>query len=199
MRWIESSLMPITIETHLTLMEWGKRMILQKYKIVFGGPLGSGKTNSIQSLTEVSMLSIDAINPAKKSDPNKVSSVNVEYAEIELDEGLIVGLYAIPTSHLDLIGAKLCKDAVGAVILIDHSLKSAVEDLEYYVDAFKKHLSNIVIGVTHLDEDPQQLLKKYRNWISMRSETLPLFAIDARQKDDVLILIEALIARAEQE
>lgn len=174
-------------------------MILQKYKIVFGGPLGSGKTNSIQSLTEVSMLSIDAINPAKKSDPNKVSSVNVEYAEIELDEGLIVGLYAIPTSHLDLIGAKLCKDAVGAVILIDHSLKSAVEDLEYYVDAFKKHLSNIVIGVTHLDEDPQQLLKKYRNWISMRSETLPLFAIDARQKDDVLILIEALIARAEQE
>lgn len=191
--------MPIIIETHLTLMEWGKRMILQKYKIVFGGPLGSGKTNSIQSLTEVSMLSIDAINPAKKSDPNKVSSVNVEYAEIELDEGLIVGLYAIPTSHLDLIGAKLCKDAVGAVILIDHSLKSAVEDLEYYVDAFKKHLSNIVIGVTHLDEDPQQLLKKYRNWISMRSETLPLFAIDARQKDDVLILIEALIARAEQE
>lgn len=174
-------------------------MILQKYKIVFGGPLGSGKTNSIQTLTEVSVLSIDAINPAKKSDPNKVSSVNIEYAEIELDEGLIVGLYATPTAHLDLIGAKLCKDAVGAVILIDHSLKSAVEDLEYYVDAFKKHLSNIVIGVTHLDEDPQQLLKKYRNWISMRSETLPLFAIDARQKDDVLILIEALIARAEQE
>lgn len=93
----------------------------------------------------------------------------------------------------------LCKDAVGAVVLIDHSLKSAVDDLEYYVDAFKKHVSNIVIGVTHIDQDPQQLLKKYRNWISMRNETLPLFAIDARQKDDVLMLIEALIARAEQE
>lgn len=174
-------------------------MILQKYKIVFGGPLGSGKTKAIQSLSELSTLSIDAVNSAKESDPNKISSVNIEYAEIELGEGLIVGLYVTPSAHLDSIGAKLCKDAVGAVILIDHSLKSAVDDLEHYVDAFKKHVSNIVIGVTHLDQDPQQLLKKYRNWISMRNETLPLFAIDARQKDDVLILIEALIARAEQE
>lgn len=174
-------------------------MILQKYKIVFGGALGSGKTKAIQSLSEVSVLSIDAVNAATESDPNTVSSVHIDYAEIELDEGLIVGLYATPTAHLDSIGAKLCKDAVGAVILVDHSLKSAVDDLEYYVDAFKKHVSNIVIGVTHLDQDPQQLLKKYRNWISMRNETLPLFAIDARQKDDVLMMVEALIARAEQE
>ena len=174
-------------------------MILQKYKIVFGGALGAGKTQAIQSLSDVSVLSIDAVNAVTESDPTKLSRVNIDYAEIELDEGLIVGLYASPTAHLEAIGAKLCKDAVGAVILIDHSLKSAVEDLEYYVDTFKKHLSNVVIGVTHLDQDPQQLLKKYRNWISMRNETLPLFAIDARQKDDVLMLIEALIARAEQE
>ena len=174
-------------------------MILQKYKIVFGGALGAGKTQAIQSLSDVSVLSIDAVNAVTESDPTKLSRVYIDYAEIELDEGLIVGLYAAPTAHLEAIGAKLCKDAVGAVILIDHSLKSAVEDLEYYVDTFKKHLANVVIGVTHLDQDPQQLLKKYRNWISMRNETLPLFAIDTRQKDDVLMLIEALIARAEQE
>ncbi len=174
-------------------------MILQKYKIVFGGALHSGKTQAIQSLSEVSLLSIDIVYPAKASDPNAQARVNIDYAEIELDQGLIIGLYATPTAHLESIGAKLCKDAVGAVILIDHSVKNVVEDLEHYVDFFKKHVSNIVIGVTHLDQDPQQLLKKYRNWISMRNETLPLFAIDARQKDDVLMMIEALIARAEQE
>lgn len=79
-------------------------MILQKYKIVFGGTFGSGKTKAIQSLSEVSVLSIDAVNATTESDPNTVSRVNINYAEIELDEGLIVGLYATPTAHLDSIG-----------------------------------------------------------------------------------------------
>ena len=37
----------------------------------------------------------------------------------------------------------------------------------------------------------------YRNWPVQQSATYPLFFIDARVKDDVLLLLEALIATAE--
>lgn len=172
-------------------------MFLQKYKIVIGGTLGAGKINAIQSLSKTSVLSIESINIDSPSTPQNLNRVLIDYGEVQLDEGVVVGLYATPTDHIDYIGAKLCADAIGAVILIDHTQKTSIEDLEMYADSFKNHVDNILVGITHTDQDPQQLLKKYRNWLSMRDESIPLFAVDTRRKDDVLMMIQALIARAD--
>ena len=60
-------------------------------------------------------------------------------------------------------------------------------------------MNNIIVGITHVDVDPQQLLKKYRDWMAMNNHVMPVFAVDARKKDDVLLMVEALIARAEIE
>ena len=40
----------------------GDDVILQKYKIVFGGKMGAGKTEAIKSLSEISVLSTEAQN-----------------------------------------------------------------------------------------------------------------------------------------
>lgn len=171
-------------------------MFLQKYKIVIGGTLAAGKTNVIQSLSKTSVLSIDAMNIDPKTLEQNLNQVLIDHGEIELGDGVWVGLYATSTDYIDYIGAKLCTDAIGAIILIDHSQKTSIEDLEMYANSFKNHVDNIIIGITHTAQDPQQLLKKYRNWISMRDETIPLFAVDTQRKDDVLMMIQALVARA---
>ena len=41
------------------------------------------------------------------------------------------------------------------------------------------------------------LLKIYYDWMTVNNRHFPLFAVDARQKDDVLLMIEALIASLE--
>lgn len=175
-------------------------MILQKYKIVFGGTMGAGKTEAIQSLSDIKVLSTEAMNTDEAAHSKTLTTVGIDYGEIKLEDGNVVGLYGTPgQERFDFMWPVICQGAIGAIILIDHSSRTSIEDLAFYVGIFKTLVSNIIIGITHVDEDSQQLLKKYRNWLTMQQLNYPLFAIDAREKDDVLLLVEVLIARAEVE
>jgi len=178
----------------------GDDVILQKYKIVFGGKMGAGKTEAIKSLSEISVLSTEAQNTDELAHSKALTTVGIDYGEIKLDEGVIVGLYGTPgQDRFDFVWSVICKGAIGAVVLIDHTQKDALEDLKFYFQSFKEHLNNIVVGVTHIDENPQHLLKPYKDWMQLNQLTMPIFAVDARKKDDVLVMVEALIARAEVE
>ena len=175
-------------------------MILQKYKIVFGGTMGAGKTEAIRSLSEINVLSTEAYNTDEQSHSKALTTVGIDYGEIKLDDGITVGLYGTPgQDRFDFVWSVICKGAIGAVVLIDHSKKTALDDLKFYHNAFKEYVNNIIVGITHVDEDSQQLLKKYRDWMDLNGYNMPVFAIDAREKDDVLLVVEALIARAEVE
>ena len=71
-------------------------MILQKYKIVFGGTMGAGKTEAIKSLSEVNVLSTEAYNTDEQSHSKTLTTVGIDYGEIKLDDGITVGLYGTP-------------------------------------------------------------------------------------------------------
>jgi hypothetical protein len=54
-----------------------------------------------------------------------------------------------------------------------------------------------VIAITHIDRKPERTLSIYREWLANRKLNYPLFFVDARQQDDVLLLVETLIATIE--
>ena len=175
-------------------------MILHQYKIVFGGKMGAGKTQAIKSLSEISVLSTEAQNTDQQAHNKALTTVGIDYGEIKLEDGVVVGLYGTPgQDRFDFVWSVICKGAIGAVILIDHSQKDALEDLKFYYKTFKEYVNNIVVGVTHVDEDSKHLLKQYKDWMHLNQLSMPIFAIDARKKDEVLLTVEALIARAEVE
>lgn len=175
-------------------------MILHQYKIVFGGKMGAGKTQAIKSLSEISVLSTEAQNTDQQAHNKALTTVGIDYGEIKLEDGVVVGLYGTPgQDRFDFVWSVICKGAIGAVILIDHSQKDALEDLKFYHKTFKEYVNNIVVGVTHVDEDSKYLLKQYKDWMHLNQLSMPIFAIDAREKDEVLLTVEALIARAEVE
>ena len=173
-------------------------MILQQYKIVFGGTMGAGKTAAIKSLSDIPVVSTEAVNTDLDAHSKYLTTVGIDYGEISLEDGTKIGLYGTPgQDRFDFMWTIVCKGAMGTVVLIDHSNPNRLKDLEFYLDAFQKYSNNIVIGVTHLDEEKEQLLKIYYDWMTINNCHFPLFAVDARQKDDVLLMIEALIASLE--
>ncbi len=124
--------------------------------------------------------------------------MGIDYGEIHLEGDIKIGLYGTPgQERFDFMWPIVCKGAIGAVILIDHTRAERLQDLEFYLKAFQSYSENIVVGVTHLDEQDDQMLKIYRDWMAVRHCCYPLFAADARQKDDVLLMIESLIASVE--
>ena len=173
-------------------------MIIQQYKIVFGGTMGSGKSSAIKALSEIEVLSTEALNTDLESHEKMLTTVGIDYGEITLDDGVKVGLYGTPgQERFEFIWAVICKGAIGTIVMIDHTAENPLIDLEQYVQAFQPFGNNIVIAVTHIDRKPERTLSIYRDWLKTRELNYPLFFVDARQQDDVLLLVETLIANVE--
>ena len=173
-------------------------MIIQQYKIVFGGTIGSGKSSAIKALSEIDVLSTEALNTDLESHEKMLTTVGIDYGEITLDDGVKVGLYGTPgQDRFDFIWAVICKGAIGTIVMIDHATENLLIYLEQYVQAFQPFGNNIVIAVTHIDRKPERTLSIYRDWLKTRELNYPLFFVDARQQDDVLLLVETLIANVE--
>ncbi|MCH4247884.1 MAG: ATP/GTP-binding protein [Acinetobacter populi] len=173
-------------------------MIMQQHKIVFGGTMGAGKTAAIIALSDTPVISTEALNTDAQAHRKLLTTVGIDYGEICLDDGSIVGLYGTPgQDRFDFMWSIVCKGAIGIVILIDHSRADSLKELEFYLSTFGNFGSNIVVGITHLDEGHEQKLKIYREWMQVNQKIFPLFAVDARKKGDVLLMIETLITRLE--
>lgn len=173
-------------------------MILQQYKIVFGGTMGAGKSAAIKTLSDIPVIATEAVNTDTEAHAKLLTTVGIDYGEIHLEDGIKIGLYGTPgQDRFDFMWPLVCKGAIGTVILIDHTRPERLDDLEFYLNAFQAYGSNIVVGITHLDQQDDQMLKIYRDWMSIHGCRYPLFAADARQKDDVLLMIESLIASVE--
>lgn len=173
-------------------------MLLQQYKIVFGGAMGAGKSEAIKMLSDIPVMQTETINTDLDAHSKYLTTVGIDYGEIILDDETKVGLYGTPgQDRFDFMWTIICKGAIGIIILIDHSRKERVQDLEFYLANFKEYSDNIVIGITHLDEQNDQMLKIYRDYMIENNYRYPLFGVDVRLKNDVLLMIEALIAVVE--
>ena len=173
-------------------------MILQQYKIVFAGAMGAGKSAAIKTISQIEVLSTEAINTDTAAHQKSLTTVGIDYGEIILEDDIKVGLYGTPgQERFNFMWSVICKGALGTILLIDHSIDDPITALNEYLTTFKEISTNIIIGITHVDEKATQNTSIYRDWQQKQQHTYPLFFVDARAKEDVLLLVDALIANAE--
>lgn len=173
-------------------------MILQQHKIVFAGSMGAGKSTAIQTISNIDVLTTEAINTDLHAHQKTLTTVGIDYGELILEDGDVVGLYGTPgQERFNFIWNVITQGSIGTILFIDHSSDNPIEQLEYYLDYFKAKSSNIVIGITHVDQKSNHNTSIYQEWLSKLNISMPLFFIDARNKEDILLLIDTLITQTE--
>lgn len=174
-------------------------MILHHYKIVFGGSMGAGKSSAIKALSDIEVLSTEVKNTDSRAHEKLQTTVGIDYGEINLEDQQVIGLYGTPgQDRFDFMWPLICKGAIGTIILLDHSKSNVLEDLEYYLRQFEQYtLDNIVIGITHIDHNRAVSANIYHDWLIERDLSYPLYFVDARKKDDILLMVETLLSCAE--
>lgn len=171
---------------------------MQRYKIVFGGRIGAGKSKAIQSISEIPVFATEALNTDEAAHSKLLTTVGIDYGEFTIDDQTKIGLYGTPgQQRFSFIWPLIAQGALGVIILVDHSGPDPLGDLELYLNAFSGEDRTIVIGVTHMDVGNTCSLKQYRDWQTKNNKQHPVFAVDARKRSDVLLLIEAIIASLE--
>jgi hypothetical protein len=166
-------------------------------KIIFTGPMGAGKTTAISSISDIPPISTEVRCSDDAQLRKETTTVAMDYGYFSLDDGSRVHLYGTPgQERFDYMWTILTKGGIGLVLLLDNARPDPLADLNFYLDAFKDFIqqTGAVIGVTRMDVSNQTSLDDYRNTLFARDQIFPVFEVDARQPNDVKILIHALLA-----
>lgn len=168
-------------------------------KLLFAGPMGAGKTTAIRSISNIPPVSTEAANIDVAQHGKAETTVGMDYGEVELDGGARLRLYGLPgQSRFDFMWKIVAQGAMGLVLLLDNSRKDSVAQMGQYLDAFGAlvETSSVVIGIGRLGEGNTRI-SDYSRALQARGLQLPVFSVDVRQRDDVLLLLEALLQQIE--
>ena len=172
-------------------------------KLIITGSMGAGKTTVVTAISEFPPVRTEVPVGADQVRGDKTTTtVALDYGAMTLEDGRRLLIFGTPGQRrFDFMCKILARGALGVVILIDHAGGDPAGDLTYYMDLFRETIAEAgaVIGVTHTDERPNALLQLYHDVLARQDMVLPVFSIDARRRDHIITMLEALIATIQWE
>lgn len=171
----------------------------REFKILFTGTVGAGKTTAIGALSETPPIVTDVAN----TDPriSKLSTtVGLDFGQFTLANGDRVRLFGTPgQERFEFLWGVLSHNALGIVILTDNSRPDPLGDLEVYLRGFSYQLDQLpcTIGVGRTEVHPRPSIDDYADLVARYGRLVPVLPVDVRRKDDVVLLIDSLLAQLE--
>ena len=166
-------------------------------KIIFTGPVGAGKTTAIGAISETVPVGTDVNCTDHSRQLKEKTTVAMDYSYITLADGSRIHLYGTPgQERFSFMWDILTQGGIGLVLLVNRDCENPVEQMEYYLDAFENFIADtgVVIGVTRSGINDGATVNELQMRLMERGQVFPVFEIDARNSDDVSILVHALLA-----
>jgi len=171
---------------------------MSNYKLIFTGPTGAGKTTAISTLSDVPVVKTEekatkrtAIHADKKD-----ITVALDYGIIKMKNGDKIHLYGTPgQERFDFMWDILTKGGLGLILLIDNARDAPLEDMRYFIETFRDFINNtkLAVGVTCMDMSSEPKISEYHEKLHAMDLNPPVFEVDARNKRDLSLLLQALL------
>jgi uncharacterized protein len=169
-------------------------------KIVFAGPMGAGKTTAIACLSDIEPLRTEVPNSDRSEADKDTTTVGMDYGEITLADGRKVKLFGTPgQARFAFLRRSVSRNALGAIVLIDNGRPNPLEDLAIQLSCFEELVASgsVVVGIGRLATHPEPSLEQYGDFLATAHSLVPLLRVDVRRREDVLMLLEALLCQIE--
>lgn len=166
------------------------------HKIIFTGPVGSGKTTAIVSISDIEPVRTDELASDMTNQRKPATTVAMDYGMIRLGPQEKVHLYGTPgQERFDFMWEILTKGGIGLVLLLDNTRPTPFQDMKFYINAFRQFIdqTRLVIGVTQMDVQATPTVEEYARSLQELDVLAPIFEVDARKRDDISMLIQALL------
>lgn len=169
---------------------------MAQHKIIFAGPVGAGKTTAIGAISDIPAITTDENASDMTTDRKPNTTVAMDYGLMKLDGSERVHLYGTPgQQRFDFMWDILTNGGLGLVLLLDNTRGNPFNDMSFYVGAFREFIdqTRLVVGVTRMDERREPGLDRYNAHLKTLGLKAPIFEVDARERRDVAILVQALL------
>ncbi len=124
----------------------------------------------------------------------------LDLGQIGLADGTVVRLYGTPgQERFSFMWEIVGRGAMGVILLLDGSSPSALADLRTYTEIFRRIAPDhpFVVGVGRTRPDDNAQIDACIQTLQALRFPAPVFSVDVRKRDDLLLLLETLLATLE--
>ncbi len=169
---------------------------MSNYKIIFSGPVGAGKTTAISALSDTPIISTNEQATDMTLERKRDTTVAMDYGIMKLEGDERIHLYGTPgQERFDFMWEILVEGGIGLILLLNNNRPDPFRDLDFFLDSFSGFIADtaVAIGVTRVDEAQQPTVADYHAHLEEKKHKFPVFEVDARERADVSLLVEALL------
>lgn len=170
----------------------------QGLKFVLAGPVGAGKTTTLRSLSDIAPVSTEMPLSDGPMGEKTTTTVALDYAAVLLDDGTPLQLFGLPgQEHFSHMRQIVIEGALGVIVLLAGDDPDVAGQCLHWVNVVGDIDPDlpVVIGVTKTDLAPGFRMDLIRQALAGRTP-VPVFTIDARERDQATQLVRALLLMA---
>jgi len=170
--------------------------------ILFAGPMGAGKTTAIRSLSEIEVVSTEALNTERHVVDKATTTVGLDYGELTLGVDEKVRLYGAPGQRrFAFMWDVLAQRARGLMLLVNNDAPDPLESTRRFLAQFPALVEKgaVIVGISRTDLARTPLVHEYARAIAEwhPGRTIPVFTADPRSASHMRTLLMALVANVE--
>lgn len=179
-----------------------------EWAILFMGSVGSGKTQAIQSISDIEVVNTDEEASDEVLLMKSHTTVSMDVGAMQLSGNNRLRLYGAPgQDRFDFMWDILLTQVKGVVLLVNHTSAAPLVELGHYLQAIRERSCNdrlpLVIGVTHMDKTTDTMaISRYNDYLLQNDVRFcgvrpPVVEVDARLHGDVFTLLLIIVAQME--
>lgn len=170
--------------------------MFDSYKIIFSGPVGSGKTTAINSISDIEPFQTEETATDHVKDMKENTTVAMDYGMMKLDDDERVHLYGTPgQDRFNFMWEILTDGGIGLILLMNNANDDPLAECNKYLDSFSDFIQStgVAIGVTRMEVNTSPSIDDYQKILSERNICAPVLEVDPRAANDVILLMESLL------
>ncbi len=177
---------------------------MQTVKMVVTGPFSAGKTEFIQSVSEIDVVQTERKITSEAEKIKESTTVAMDFGRITIDEDLVLYLFGTPGQRrFDFMWEILSEGMLGFVVMVDSSRPETFQEARRILDTFRAYAPTpYVVAANKQDHpdawEPDDLRIALR--VDSQVKVLSCVALDKESVKEVLLeLLYSILETLDEE
>src|SRR5512139_2829395 len=128
---------------------------MQTVKMVVTGPFNAGKTEFIQSVSEIDVVSTERKISSEAEKVKNATTVAMDFGRITVDDDLVLYLFGTPgQKRFDFMWEILSEGMLGFIVMVDSTRPETFREARNILETFRAYAPTPYVVAANKQDDP---------------------------------------------